>query len=176
MKIAMIANMVLFTVITTATPKFAQLYEKDFKNFKQVVSKSTKLIFWGTLPIVLFIVLFDRFVLSLFGDDLEPARYAMLILVMGQFFSSISGSVVNIMKITGAHRTMQKFLFLVFALNIVLNYVLIPRYGIEGAALATAGSTILLNLLCVVYIFKRDRLLTIYLPLLTAKLNRRLSR
>lgn len=176
MKIAMIANMVLLTVNVSATPKFAQLYEKDFRNFRHIVTKSTKMIFWATLPIVLFILLFDTFVLGLFGEGLEPARYAMLILVMGQFFSAISGSVANIMKMTGAHRTMQKFLLFVFIVNIVLNLVLIPRYGIEGAAIATAGSTILLNLLCVIYIYRRDRLLTIYLPFVTGKLNRKLSR
>ena len=44
--------------------------------------------------------------------------------------------------------------------NILLNILLIPKFGIEGAAIASAFSMIFWNLSSVLYIYKKYNVLT----------------
>lgn len=60
-------------------------------------------------------------------------------------------------------------LIILFAVAIINNYIFIPRYGIEGAALATALSAFIFNTMKYFFIWKSFRLqpLTVH-TLLTA--------
>ena len=49
-------------------------------------------------------------------------------------------------------------------LNVVLNYILIPIYDIDGAAIASLISNLFWNILMVFYIKKHLGFYTIYLP------------
>jgi O-antigen/teichoic acid export membrane protein len=40
-------------------------------------------------------------------------------------------------------------------INILLCYILIPKYNIVGAAIASMFSTVLMNLICIIYIKKK---------------------
>ncbi len=42
-----------------------------------------------------------------------------------------------------------------FFVNLALSYLLIPRYGIEGAAMASLLTNVLINVLCLYYIKKK---------------------
>jgi O-antigen/teichoic acid export membrane protein len=46
-------------------------------------------------------------------------------------------------------------------LNIILNVILIPIYGIIGAAIATASTTILANLLALIESWRKENVITI---------------
>jgi O-antigen/teichoic acid export membrane protein len=50
------------------------------------------------------------------------------------------------------------------SLNVILNLLLIPRYGIVGAAISSAVTLTLNNVLCVVTIRKRLGFTSIFVP------------
>ena len=60
---------------------------------------------------------------------------------------------------TGKQRIFQAILISALLLNVTLNYVLIPKLGMTGAALATTISMALWNIAAVVYAFKKDRVI-----------------
>ena len=68
--------------------------------------------------------------------------------------NALSGSVGYIMILTGKQKQAAYVLGVSATLNIILNFLLIPNYGIEGAALATALILILWNVTLAIYIKK----------------------
>ena len=56
---------------------------------------------------------------------------------------------------TGHEKILQYFLFVSLFINVMLNFCLIPKIGITGAAISSALSFILCNSLALVYIKKR---------------------
>jgi O-antigen/teichoic acid export membrane protein len=57
---------------------------------------------------------------------------------------------------------LRNITFLVFIINVILNLLLIPNYGINGAAIASLVSNIVINLLCVYYIKKKLGFYTLF--------------
>ena len=100
--------------------------------------------------------------LSIFGEDFIIGKNALLILLIGQSVSVMSGSVGFILQMTGKEKIFQNILFLALLVNIGLNILLIPTYGILGAAIASTISIVFWNLTSVVYIYKEYQVLTFF--------------
>ncbi|MCK5536143.1 MAG: polysaccharide biosynthesis C-terminal domain-containing protein, partial [Bacteroidales bacterium] len=128
--------------------------------------QSTKLIFWISSPLLIIFLLFPSLILGFFGEEFIIGSMALIVLVCGQFINSIVGPVGQIMNMTGYQKVLQYTAIISATMNIMLNYILIPEYGITGAAVATAFSGILWNIMCVIYIYKKLNIKSIYLPFL----------
>jgi O-antigen/teichoic acid export membrane protein len=167
LKVATLTSITLFAVNSIAAPKFAEFYGRnDIEGLRVIARQSTKLIFWTSLPILLLFFLFPSFILGIFGEPFKAGVYVLLFLAFGQFINSISGSVGYILQMTGKQKVFQNIILLATTINIVLNAILIPRYGINGAAFASLVSMGIWNLSSVVYIKIHFNFSTIYLPLL----------
>ena len=59
---------------------------------------------------------------------------------------------------TGKQKKLNNILISGLIVNVVLNLVLIPIYGIEGAAIATLISMVFWNSLIVAVIYRADRI------------------
>ena len=93
-------------------------------------------------------------ILSMFGDEFKLAAMCLIILSIGKMFSAISGSVGTFLQMVGRQKIFQNILLVAALINIVLNSLLIPKYGIEGAAVASTASGVFWNLLMIIYIKK----------------------
>ncbi len=161
LKIAALSSAVLVAVNSIAMPKYAELYEeKNKERMKRFVKQTTLLIFFLTAPIVLVTFLFPKELLMFFGEEFVEGKIALLMLCFAQFFSAISGSTIHLLNMSGSEKIAQNILLFSAALNLLLNYLLIPLYGIMGAAIATASVTVLWNILAVVFIYKKLGFLT----------------
>ena len=58
----------------------------------------------------------------------------------------MSGSVGVILNMTGKEKVFRNILSIALVINITLNILLITKFGIEGAAIASATSMIFWNL------------------------------
>lgn len=156
LKIALVMTIPLTALNSIAAPKFAEFWgHQDLTNLKNIATKSTKLIFWITLPLFLFIITLPNFFLKMFGDEFVSGVLVLTILAFGVFINALSGSVGHIIEMTGHQRIQQKILLIAAVLNILLNYILIPSYGMEGAAIATVITTSFWNLSYVLFIKKK---------------------
>lgn len=165
LRVATLTSLSLFAINSIAAPKFAELYAKnDMEGLKNTVQHSTRLIFWTSAPVLLVFVLFPSFVLGIFGADFKEGAIALVILSAGQFINAISGSVGYFMNMTGREKAFQNILLLATLINVVLNYILIPLYGINGAAVATMFSMVFWNFSSVVYVRYETGILTLYVP------------
>lgn len=98
------------------------------------------------LVLCLLLVVCGKMLLGLFGAAYVNAYPALLILLVGQFVNSCTGSVGNLLSMTGHQNVVAVAMTGVALTNLLLNLLLIPLYGIEGAAAATAFSVSALNI------------------------------
>jgi O-antigen/teichoic acid export membrane protein len=75
---------------------------------------------------------------TLFGPEYEPGKWAFLILVMPQLVIALVGDVGTILIMTGFQITWLILTGSAFLVCLILNLILIPLFGVEGAAIATA--------------------------------------
>jgi O-antigen/teichoic acid export membrane protein len=107
---------------------------------------TTKWIVVGTFPAFLALAVFPADVLGIvFGAEYTPAALVLTILTVGFFSHAATGRNRETISAIG----FTKYVFLsnvvAFVANVVLNVLLIPRYGIVGAAVASASSYLFLN-------------------------------
>ena len=72
----------------------------------------------------------------------------------------MSGSVAIILNMTGKEKVFRNIIFVALVINILLNLLLIPKFCIEGAAIASASSLIFWNLYSVYYVYKEFGVMT----------------
>jgi len=166
-KIALITKVTLTAINSISAPKFAEYHSlNDIPSLAKTSQYATMLIFWTSAPIMVFILMAPQFCMGFFGEEFRVGALALIILTIGQFIASISGSVGYILNLTGNQVLQQNITMVSVVLNIVLNVLLIPPYGITGAAIASAAGLIVRNLLSVYYIKKKFNFITIYFPFL----------
>ncbi|NOZ63323.1 MAG: flippase [Calditrichaeota bacterium] len=127
---------------------------KDIKELRKVYATTSKWILVLTLPLFLLIFTFsEQLIALLFGAKYISAAPVLQILAFGFFFHAIVGPTTT--SLNAFEKTKITLINTVvgFAVNITLHLLLIPRFGIIGAAVASAVALILINLLAVVEIF-----------------------
>jgi len=166
-KLSMFASIALMAINSIASPKFAELYgSKDFDGLKKVAHQSSKMIFLATLPLVLLFFAFPEFLLGLFGEEFKVGVKAFVFLSFGKLISSLSGSVGNLLQMTGKQVIFMSVLFVGAIVNVLLNFFLIPKFGINGAALASMISLSMWNLIMVYFVKREFGFYTFYIPFL----------
>ncbi|MDH3511609.1 MAG: flippase [Gammaproteobacteria bacterium] len=165
MKLAFLTSVSLNAVNSISTPKFAEFHMSgDTGQLATVMRQTTKLLFYTSLPILFVLVAAGKPILVFFGAEFEAGYLALVTLVAGQFVSTISGPVGNLLQMNGLERQFLAIVGVCALVNVVMNIVLIPRFGILGAALASAFTLSLNNLTCVIVIYKKLGFVSLYLP------------
>jgi O-antigen/teichoic acid export membrane protein len=145
---AMLTSFILSAVNSIVAPKFAGLYaQKDYKSLSILARKSAQLMTCLAAPVLLLFVIAPSWVLGLFGPGFVSGAGALSILAIGQFVNVATGSVGYLLMMSGHEKLMRNNIIFSAALNILLNAILIPKYGISGAATATAVSLAMMNLI-----------------------------
>jgi O-antigen/teichoic acid export membrane protein len=164
-KLSMFATIGLMAVKSIASPKFAELYKKnDIKALQKVTHQSTKLIFWTTIPLVVFFMFFSDFLMGLFGDEFKVGVFAFIVLSFGRVVVSFSGAAGNLLQMCGRQVIFMNVAIIGSIINIILNFSLIPIYGINGSAIATMVSIVVFNLLLVYFVKREFGFYTFYIP------------
>jgi len=164
-KLSMFATIGLMAIKSIASPKFAELFKKeDFASLKKVTQQSTKLIFWTTLPLVIIFISFSEYIMGLFGEEFTVGVFAFIILSIGRVIVSFSGAAGNLLQMCGRQVIFMNVAVIGSVINIILNFTLIPIYGINGSAIATMVSLVSFNLLLVYFVKKEFGFYTFYIP------------
>jgi O-antigen/teichoic acid export membrane protein len=145
-----------WAVNAIAAPMFSELHHGGKKErLQQAATYAARAAFLVTIPLAFALVFFGRQVLAVFSSEFTIAWTALAILAAGQIIHVLCGSVGLLMTMTGRENAAGKIIGMAALLNIVLNAVLIPRFGLEGAAVSTAVSTAFWNIALVVMVRKR---------------------
>jgi len=92
---------------------------------------------------------------SVFGEAFGRGAIALAILSGAQVINAATGSVNDLLNMTGHERDTMMGMIVGVVANVVLNFLLIPMWDITGAALATGASLILWNIVLVIQVQRR---------------------
>ena len=162
-KISMFSSIILFAINSIVAPKISDYFSSNkIDHLKHIIKASSKLMFFSTIPILILILVFSNFILNLFGQDFILGKTSLQILVLGQFFNVLCGSVGYILNMTENQIIFRNITVFSVIVNIIINLILIPIYGIVGAAIASMLSLALWNIISCIYIYKKFNISTIW--------------
>ena len=137
-----------------ATP-FVSLYWKERKilEMKELyrTTSGVNLIIGGFLFSLVWVSRDEIF--SLLPNDFQEGIYVFLYLMIGKLFDMYMGINTTILSTSKKYRIDILFTFVLIVVVFGLNYLLIPIYGIKGAAISTMIALIVYNVLRVSYVW-----------------------
>ncbi len=142
-----LVRMILFAFAGIFAPIFSEHYFKKNKNgMKESYQSSSKYILAFSLPIFIFLFIFSEPMLLVFGTEFQN-YFALKVLLLGIFIQTIFGLGSSTLTMSGYTKFNLLNVSIALVLNIISNSILIPLYGLTGAALATSFALIVLSTL-----------------------------
>lgn len=166
LKFAALPAFTLNAVNSIVAPKFSELFHlKKIDDLFYIAKKSSKFLFYINLPIVLILVFFGKPALFyLFGKEFVIAYIPLILLSVGHFIHCITGATGIFMNMTGNQNSYKNIMAIAAFLNIGLNYLLIPHYGIYGASISAVAILISISIATLIFIWLRYGQVVGYLP------------
>lgn len=152
---AMLTSLVLTAVSSIAAPNFAAMHNKgDLPGLIRVARHSTRLMLLAATPVAAVFVFIPETIMGVFGKDFVSGATMLTIMTLGQFVSVASGSVSQLLSMTGHERLLRRAYIGAAVLGVVLSFVLIPSHGGLGAAVAAACSVAAVNVFASRYVHR----------------------
>jgi len=158
-KVLFMANVVEMptrAITQIAGPIISKAWESNDTSEIDVIYKkaSANLFLIGSFAfILLWFILDDLIMLSGKPDSFPNARTIFFYLALSKLFDMLTSVNNQIIGYSKAYKFNLIFIFILGILNVSLNYYFINKHGIVGAAMATALSLFVYNLIKLLFIF-----------------------
>lgn len=141
---AFLSSFIIQVMYTVSTPRFASLYERrEFRGLWAMYRLARNMGAMGVAAALLVFFFFGREILDFaFGEGFGDGWAALVVLCASMLISALFGPNEALLSMTGGERRLSRIVLIGVTLNITLNLVLIPLFGILGAAYATAASAV----------------------------------
>ena len=154
---------VLITVLLTSSylvfkPIISELVaNQEISRLSVLLKTVNKINFLVSFPIFLCLLIFSRDIISIFGKQFSAGATTLIILLCGQFCYILAGGTFYIFAMIGKPKIELFNAGILVFLNIGLNLLLIPKLNIVGAALSSAISIFVVNIISSIetYLFLR---------------------
>ena len=170
-RLAEICTFALLVSNTWVGPMISRHYhQQEHDQLQHLLTYSGRLVAALTTVAVLGVVFLGPVLLGWYGPNFQNGYKALIILSVGQLLNALFGPVGFMLTMTG-HGDVALRIYGIAMLGMVLaSLLLIPSYGINGAALASAIGVVAWNLLMCIYVTKRLKLDPTVLGLLRGRL------
>ena len=148
LRVGIVSSAIFLAFTTVFTPVISDLHNKRLAEQLHSLYKTvTRWIFICTLPIVLLQLLFADPIMGMFGSQFAAGSGALMILALSQLINAASGPAGYMVLMSGRSKMELFNISASLAINIVMCFLLIPHYGVIGAAVANMTATTAINLL-----------------------------
>lgn len=128
-------------------PMFSKYYaQNNIIGMHHIYKLVTRWILTLVTPIFILIFLFSTKIMLLFGADFIQSSEVLIILAIGTSIFAIFGISGTVLVVSGYQKLNLINALSAAIINICLNIILIPKYGIMGAAWATLSSMMFIAL------------------------------
>lgn len=139
---------VYFSVSAAVAHKFSEYHISGNKaELSTLLVASIRWTFWPSLAATIVILALGKPFLWLFGPQFVDGYYLMFILAIGPLARATIGPVERLLNMVGEQRACAVVYAAAFAANIALCVVLIPLFGVAGAAIAISAAMMLESVL-----------------------------
>jgi O-antigen/teichoic acid export membrane protein len=140
-------DLILSACSAAIAPICAVLMAEDRqRQLQETLTGATRIATLAAAPLMLVILINGGDILGLLGEDFRVGWLALSILTLGQFVKGMFGVGSIILVICGRQSLEAAASAFAACLNFVLNFFLIPRIGLLGAAVSTALSLLVLSM------------------------------
>lgn len=165
-RITTITQMMSLSVSNSVAPNIAKLFsEKNTVRIQEISNKVVQVMFGISLAVTILFILAGPTILAIFGPEFSNGYSAIIILCLGYVLVSATGMAGIVLAMTGHEKFIAKAHSIAAIVNIALNYLFIPLYGINGAAVATTISMVIANISKMLYAYKKLQISTCIVPL-----------
>ncbi|MBE8607850.1 polysaccharide biosynthesis C-terminal domain-containing protein [Vibrio sp. OPT10] len=162
---ALLAFVILipFTTLVKISEVEFNLDKIDWKKYKSRLQLAITLSF----GIFLLFSISGYNILFFFGQEYVGGYSSLMILSIGYIVQCYLGNPVEIMNMNGHARISTCVLLLSLLVNFILNSMLIPIYGLNGAALSTVFSIFIYKVVALFFLRRKLRIKNFYTPSLS---------
>lgn len=158
-KFMTIVSMIIQMININISVKIAKLYyTKENEMLQNTLRNSSRMIVAFVAPVIFVTVYFSQEILGLFGHEYVAADQAMKIMILGQGITALFGAAPVYLNMTGKQNFFQVILVLAVVLNFSMNQYLIPKFGMEGAAVSYIASMLFWNMATAYIAYRTDKI------------------
>jgi O-antigen/teichoic acid export membrane protein len=159
-QVTLIGNIFHASMNQSAKPLIAELNDQGkHGRVEHIYQTTTRWVVTLNLPMILIIMLFPSAIMSVFGKSFAEGAPALVLMGLVNFVNVATGMCGTILDMTGHTRMKLVNSVVRVSVGILANFMLIPRYGITGAAMAALIHEVIANLLPLVEVWFLYRIL-----------------
>jgi len=147
-QVALLSGFVFGAINMLATPKFATLRAAgDRATLQSTAVFMARLALLGAVPVPLLFLLFGSSILRVvFGAPFEAAYAPMFVLFAGHIATAVAGMAGSQLMMSGNEGMLLRITGMAVVVNAATSALLIPRFGVMGAAAGNAAAMTVWNL------------------------------
>lgn len=128
---------------------FARLYQqKKYDSIEKLIRIFFILTLVLSLPLISVFYFYGEWGLSMvYGDEYRVSYKPLLILCIGNFFNTLFAPAFLLLTVSGQQNKVALITIVSLLFSLSLHIILIPKFNVVGAALATSISLIIWNIL-----------------------------
>ncbi len=163
MPTAYMLSLVITSFIYIFLPVMSELYsKKQDSEMKSIFESVSKWVFILTFPLFLLMLFFPDSIINLFfGQQYLQASTPLAILATGYLIFSVGKTANTSILAAGKTRINLLCSSMMTIVNVILNLIMIPWWGIIGAATATAISLVIFTASCMSFNYRYMKLRTV---------------
>jgi O-antigen/teichoic acid export membrane protein len=142
------------SINTAAKPYIAELHDrKEMQQLQKIYQVANKWSFIVNMPFFLTMILFPVQILSIFGKSFQNGVPALMIMACASLVDVATGMGGAVINMTGYTRLKLLNNIVGLSISLVLNVLLIPPYGVVGAAISALVVFTALNTIRIVQVY-----------------------
>jgi O-antigen/teichoic acid export membrane protein len=151
----------LYVMNMIIAPSIARLNTpEDKEKLQKMITRTIRWVMLFTLPVFIVIIAFSGQIMHLSGSQFLPGKTALIIICCAQLIDIAFGPVGNFALMTGNEKYSTIYMAIGILINVGLNFLLTPRMGLNGTAIATASSLVFWNAALFFTIYKKTGIRT----------------
>ncbi|MCB1450711.1 MAG: polysaccharide biosynthesis C-terminal domain-containing protein [Nitratireductor sp.] len=133
-----LVHFVYFAVKAGSAHRFASYKAAgNQQRYEEFIQETVRWTFWPSLALAAVMVVLGKYFLMLFGPSFAAGESLLWILAAGVVMRSTVGAAESVLTMSGEQGTCAAVYAASLSVNLVLNFALIPIFGLKGAAIAT---------------------------------------
>ena len=146
-RLANVMSLGLLGISGFASPLISQYFAlSDFANLQRLAHLTARGTLGAASVTAVLMIAFGNDLLRLFGNGFASAYFPLLVLLLGEITAGAAGPVGYFLTMTGRQKAATWIEAVTCAIAVALALVLIPRYGILGAAIVVALGSCVRNI------------------------------
>jgi len=131
------------------------------EKIREYISESLRYTLYFIVPVTFMVAASSGSLVSLiYSESYRPAGEALMVLIIGASIFAVFSLLTTIISGSGRPLVAMLFSIVILAMDVILNQLMVPVWGMTGAAGATSVSSALGLVLAAGYVYRRHESLT----------------